>query len=64
MIDVRNGGQREPVAAALGVQAAASLDVAVNELRVLAPRAEDSTRIDRAETLGPLWGGCSHRFRP
>ncbi len=54
MIDVPGGGQREPVAAALGVQTAAGLDVAVNEFRVLAHRAEDPARVDGAQTLGAL----------
>lgn len=54
MTEPRDGREGESFAAAFGVQTSAGLDVAVNELRVLAHRAEDPTRIDGAQTLGTL----------
>ena len=54
---LRAGDQREPAAAALRVETMASLVVAVNELRVLTHRAEDSTRVDRAQSHGLLRKG-------
>ena len=44
-----DGGRCEAAAATLGVETPASLEVAVNELGVLACRAEDSKCVGRAE---------------
>ena len=58
---LRYGAQCESAAAALRVETPASLEVAVNELRVPAHRAEDSTRVGRAEKHGLLRRGRLHR---
>jgi hypothetical protein len=55
-----DGAQCEPAAATLGVETPASLDVAVNELRVLARRAKDATRVGGAEKDGLLGRGRLH----
>ena len=54
------GAQCESAAAALGVETPASLVVAVNELRVLAHRAEDSTRVGGAAKHHLLGRGRLH----
>jgi hypothetical protein len=51
---LRDSAQCESAAAALGVETPASLEVAVNELGVLAYRAEDSKCVGRAEKGGLL----------
>ena len=52
--ELRDGAQGESAAVTLGVETPASLEVAVNELRVLAHRAEDSARVGRAKKHGLL----------
>jgi hypothetical protein len=52
--------QRESAAGALGVEAPARLEVAVDELRVLARRAEDATRVRGAGEDGLLGRGSLH----
>ena len=54
--------QRESATAALGVEAPARLEVAVDELRVLALRAEDATRVRGAGEDGLLGRGSLHRI--
>jgi hypothetical protein len=56
----RTGAQCESAAAAHGVETPASLVVAVNELRVLAHRAEDSTRVVGAAKHDLLIRGRLH----
>ena len=57
---LRAGAQCESAAAALGVETQASLVVAVNELRVLAHRADDSTRVGGAAKHDLLIRGRLH----
>jgi hypothetical protein len=58
---LRDSTQCESAAAALGVETPASLEVAVNELGVLAYRAEDSKCVGRAERHGLLRRVRLHR---
>lgn len=58
---LRDSAQCESAAAALGVETPASLEVAVNELGVLAYRAEDSKCVGRAERHGLLRRVRLHR---
>ena len=57
---LRRGGHGESTALALGVQTRASIVVAVNELRVLAPRAEDRSEFGAAAKLDLPTGGRVH----
>ena len=57
---LRRGGHGESTAPALGVETRASIVVAMNELRVLAPRAEDRSEFGAAAKLDLPIGGRVH----